>query len=200
MKNSIRIRYSIFILASALAGFLSGFMIPHVFGVRGAILGTLISVGALVLNPHRRRNGAVEISARKACATAAVVAVVAWSLIVAWDVVLPQGGQMDMSLALTDFRLLFAALGNCLSYALCLLMGYRAHQSGSGRAWRWFVVAPLSGAAIRAVAIGEILGFPYSLICGAIPFVFLWITAVRLTDPGWSERRWRRVTRQPGEA
>jgi len=185
---------ALFLVSGALAGFLSGLMMPMIFGIRGAILGALLAAGAVDVNARRLRRGDKGISVRETCAIAVVVAVVAWGLIVAWDVVGRHGRRAQTeSWELFGWTSYGAPLPICLSYAVLILLGYRAHQSESSPSWPWFVAAPFLGAAIRMAFWEELLpAFLFSFALGALPFVLLWLTAARLTDPAWIKRPRRR--------
>ncbi|HPR69374.1 MAG TPA: hypothetical protein PLJ99_08805, partial [Kiritimatiellia bacterium] len=49
---SLTQRKVLFVLVAAAAGFISGLLVPLVFGVRGAILGGALAIGALFLHPR----------------------------------------------------------------------------------------------------------------------------------------------------
>jgi hypothetical protein len=189
-------RSILFLFAGALAGFLSGLMVPMVFGVRGAILGAAIAGGAVVLNPRRRNSAGEPPGIRKTLAVAAVAAFVAWLGIVAWHGAFPMPkGDFEID----HLSPLSAALG-CGMHAVMMLLGYRAWHAGRWRAWPWFVLVIPAGAAVRTVAMGGAEAFPYALLLGALPFVFFWLIAAWSFDPAWTEKRWRKARRGPDAA
>ncbi|MBM4153441.1 MAG: hypothetical protein FJ221_00210 [Lentisphaerae bacterium] len=183
-----------FIVAGAVAGFLSGAMVPHVFGVRGLILGMAISVGAAMLNPWRRDPDGRTPGLARTLGVAAGVAVAAFGLILAWhEMVPPPHHDIDLN----RMNAVAAGLG-CVVTAAGILLGYRARRAGIRRAWAWFVLTPFATAALRSWSVGGIEAFPFSLLLGSTPFVLLWLLAARLTDPGWSHVRWLRAASDDG--
>lgn len=188
-------RSILFIFAGGAAGFLSGLMVPEVFGVRGAILGAAIAAGAVVLNPRRRTPAGETPGLRKTLAVAAVVAVVAWLGIVAWHGAFPMPkGDFELD----RLSPLSAALG-CGTHAVLMLLGCRERHARR-RAWPWFVSVIPAGAAVRAVALGDPIVILYALPLGALPFVLFWLIAAWVFDPAWTEKRWRLAARSPEPA
>lgn len=194
---TIHFRNTLFVLAGALAGFLSGLMIPLVFGVRGAILGTALSIGVLFLNPWRK-GPEPRVPGPWACAgLGIVVGLAAFAAICLWQLILPINAQND-EIGVANFYPL-PALATCLIYSLGLLWVYRKRQSGRGQDWAWFVAIPILGALARSLGMFAIQAFPYNLLVGALPFVLLWLLAVLIADPALTKQRWDRAT-NPAEA
>lgn len=183
-------RRGLFVFASAVAGFVSGAMVPLVFGVRGLILSMAISAGAAFLNPWRWDPEGRTPGIARTLGVAAAVAVAALALILAWHAVVPPPHH---DIDLNRMNAVAAGLG-CVVTAAGILMGHRARRAGIRRAWAWFVLTPLATAALRAWSVGGVEAFPFSLLLGSTPFVLLWLLAARLTDPAWSEERWFRWT------
>ena len=189
---TLEIRRALFIVAGAAAGFLSGAMVPHVFGVRGLLLGMAISVGAAFLNPWRRDPDGRTPGIAPTLGVALAVALGAFALILAWHAAVPPP-RHDIDL----HRINAAAAGlGCVVTSAGILLGYRARRAGIRHAWVWFALTPAAGAALRAWSIGGIEALPFSLLVGSVPFVLLWLLAARLADPAWSHDRWLHWTRE----
>ena len=193
---SLVARRAWFIVAGAAAGFLSGAMVPHVFGVRGLILSMAIAVGAAALNPWRRDPAGRPPCMARTLGVAVAVALGAFALILVWHATVPPPHH---DIDLNRMNAVAAGLG-CVVTAAGILLGYRARRAGIRRAWAWFVLTPLATAALRAWSIGGIEALPFSLLLGSTPFVLLWLLAARLTDPAWSEERWFQAVSGDGGA
>ena len=195
---TIPARNWLFVLAGTLAGFLSGLMSPLVFGVRGAILGAALSIGALFLNPRRKDPDGRGWGPWAAAGLALAVGAAAFAAIWLWQVICPINAKND-EIGLLYF-LPLPALAACLIYPLALFQFYREWQAGRRRAWAWFAAAPLLGAMARSLGRYGIQAFPHNLFVGAVPFVLLWLLAVLIADPAWTKRRWDRCSKPgPGE-
>ena len=186
---TLQTRRALFVVAGAAAGLLSGMMGLYVFGVRGAILGMAISVGAAWLNPWREDPGGRTPSGMRTLGMAAAVGAGAFLLILAWQAAVPLSRD---ELGLNRMNAAASGLG-CLVMAVGILSGYRARRAGIRRAWAWFVLTPLASAALRSWSLGSIEAFPFSLLLGSVPFVLFWLLAARLADPAWSRERWLRA-------
>lgn len=190
---TIQFRNTLFVLAGAFAGFLSGFTLPLAYGARGAILGAAISAGALFLRPRRRPSGEEIASPRATAALSIAVAMVAVAAIYLWHLQVPIEKQnLDFSIPPLSIQLQFAT---CLSFALPLLLFYRERQANRRRAWAWILVAPLLGAGVRSWGFHHIDSIPFTLLFGALPFVLLWLLAAIIADPAWTKRRWERCVK-----
>lgn len=188
-------RNLLFVLAGTLAGFLSGLMVPLIYGVHGAILGAALSVGALFLNPWRKDPGGQTLGPWASVALAVAVGAAAFAAIWLWQFFLPDE-RMDDEIGLLYFHPV-SALVTCLIYTLGLLWFYREWQAGRRRAWAWFAAAPLLGAMARSWGKHGVEAIPYNLFVGAVPFVTLWLLAVLIADPAWTKRRWDRCSKPP---
>lgn len=189
------IRQLLFVFAGSSAGFLSGLLMPLVFGVRGAILGGTIAVGFLCMNPWRRRASERIMGLGRTMALALAGAAIAFSLIMAWQRWLPQA-YLNAEFGETHLQTV-AAFCVCLAYTTAFLLTYRARQMGHRQAWIGLFAAAFFGALTRAWAIGEIMAVPYAFLIGATPFVLLWWLAAVFTDPAWTKRRWDRRAKPP---
>lgn len=187
---NLALRHLLFILASALAGFLSGFTLPLAYGARGAILGATLSMGTLFLHPRRNPPDRPIPSPWTAVALAIAVAGAAVAAMALWHAAVPIENQnMDFNLHPLSMSARFAT---CLSFALPLLLFYRERQAGRQRAWAWFFAAPLLGAAIRSWGFHQVEAAPFTLAFGSLPFVALWWLSALVADPAWSKKRWAR--------
>jgi hypothetical protein len=187
---SLTHRKVLFVLVAAAAGFISGLLVPLVFGVRGAILGAALAIGALVLHP---RPGDGLRPAKSLAATLGLslaVAAAAFAAICLWQLFVPHIQRQD-DFGVINLPLTASAL-TTWSYAATLLLFYRERQAGRRRAWAWFVAAPLLGTALRAWGFHEIAAVPYIFIQGALPFTALWLLAALLADPAWTRKRRQR--------
>ena len=181
------LRNSFFVLAGALAGFLSGLFQPLAFGGRGAILGALLSGGAVFLRPVRTAAGEQAPKPERALLLALVVAALATGLMYVWHLFLPdEGRNLDFRMDPLASPARFAA---CLALAWPLFRFYRARLAGGRGTWAWFAAAPLSSSLIRAIGYRQIGTAPFILLMGALPFVLLWLLAALLADPAWTKRR-----------
>ena len=184
------LRNFLFILASALAGFLSGFTLPLAYGARGAILGATISMGTLFLQPRRNRPAAPPASPWMVVALSIAVTGAAVAAMALWHAGVPLEDQnMDLNLHPLSTA---ARLATCLSFALPLLLFYRERLAGRSRAWAWFFAAPLLGAAIRSWGFHQVEATPFTLVFGSLPFVVFWLLANYIANPAWSQNRWAR--------
>ena len=192
---NIAVRNLLFVLAGTLAGFLSGLMVPLIYGVHGAILGAALSVGALFLNPRRKDPGGKELGPWASVTLAAAVGAAAFAAIWLWQYFLPDE-RMDDEIGLLYFHPV-SALVTCLIYTVGLLLFYRERQANRRWGWAWFAAAPLLGAMARSWGKHGIQAFPYNLFVGALPFALLWLLAVLIADPAWTRRRWDRCSNPP---
>ena len=192
---NITSRNLLFVLAGTLAGFLSGQLVPMVYGVRGAILGAVLSIGAIFLNPRRKDPDGRGWGPWAAAGLALAVGAVAFAAIWLWAIRHPYNSSND-EMGLLYF-LPLPALAGCLIYPLALFQFYREWQAGHRRAWAWFAAAPLLGAMARSWSNHGIEAIPYNLFVGAVPFVLLWLLAVLIADPAWTKRRWDRCAKPP---
>ena len=184
------LRNFLFILASALAGFLSGFTLPLAYGARGAILGATISIGTLFLQPRRNLPDGRPASPWTAIALSIAVTGAAVAAMGLWHAGVPLEDQnMDLNLHPLSTA---ARLATCLSFALPLLLFYRERLAGRSRAWAWFFAAPLLGAAIRSWGFHQVEATPFTLVFGSLPFVVFWLLANYIANPAWSKNRWAR--------
>lgn len=190
---TIPIRNAFFVLAGALAGFLSGLMIPLVFGVRGAILGAALSIGAIFLNPRRKDPDGRGWGPWATAGLGLVVGAAAFAAIWLWAILHPHNYPND-ELGILYFIPL-PTLATCLIYSLGLLLFYRKWQAGRRWAWVWFVAVPILGAIARSWGKDGVEAIPFNLFAGAIPFVTLWLLAVLIADPAWTKRRWERCAK-----
>lgn len=184
---SLTQRKVLFVFVAAAAGFVSGLLVPFVFGVRGAILGAALAIGALFLHP---RPGDGIRPAKSLAATLGLslaVAAVAFAAICLWQLFVPHIQRQD-DFGVINLPLAASAL-TTWSYAATLLLFYRERQAGRRRAWAWLVAAPLLGTALRAWGFHEIAAVPYIFIQGALPFTALWLLAALLADPAWTRKR-----------
>ena len=192
---TIHFRNTLFVLAGAFAGFLSGFTLPLAYGARGAILGATISAGALFLRPRRNCSGDKIASPLATVGLSIGVTIVAVTAIHLWHLKIPVEKQnIDFSIPPLSVQLQFAT---CLSFALPLLLFYRERQANRQRAWAWFLVAPFLGAGVRSWGFHQIDYLPFTLVFGALPFVLLWSLAAIIADPAWTERRRNRCLKPP---
>lgn len=167
------------------------------FGVRAAIVGALLSAGAVALNPWRcDRTAATPASTPRTVAVIVVVAVGAFVPMVLWERVLAHvvaAPSLSDELNITRFTHGPAfAFASCLILSMTLLGGYRSRHTGGNPKWLWFGVAPALSALVRAVGYGSLNALPFCLLVGAYPFVLLWLLAARLADPAWTHERWKR--------
>jgi hypothetical protein len=183
---NVTMRNVVFVFSGALAGFLSGLLLPQVFGVRGAILGAALSVGALDLNPRRTRRNGRPATVVETLKSAILTAIPAWLAILAWNALVPVP-DLEPAYAM-EHSLVLSSGTSCLTYTITLLMGYRARLARKWTAWVWFALAPFLGAAARSAHFTEPSAYAITWMMGALPFVALWLIAARLTDPAWSER------------
>ena len=188
---TIQFRNTLFVLAGTFAGFLSGLFVPLVYGVRGAILGAALSIGAIFLNPRRKGPDGRGWGAWAAAGLALAVGAAAFAAVWLWAIQHPYD-QTNDELGLLYF-LPLPALAACLIYPLALFQFYREWQAGRRRAWAWFAAAPLLGAAARSFGKYGLQAFPHNLLVGALPFVLLWLLTVLIADPAWTKRRWERA-------
>ena len=183
-------RNILFVLASALAGFLSGLISPLQFGIPGAILGAALSLGAIALHPARPPSEQPLPRLGLALAVAILVGAIAGALILVFAHFHPAPRNTDFSFPQPGAGMRFAI---CLVYSMTLLLFYWERQAGLRRAWMWFAAAPLLGALLRAAAMGEIGAVILLLPLGSLPFVALWLLAAFLADPAWTRKRWQRI-------
>ena len=96
---SLALRNPLFILASALAGFLSGFTLPLAYGARGAILGATLSWGTLFLHPRRNQPDRPIPSPWTTVALSIAMAGAAVAAMALWHAAVPIENQnMDFNL------------------------------------------------------------------------------------------------------
>ena len=183
-------RNILFVLASALAGFLSGLMDPLQFGIPGAILGATLSLGAIALHPARLPGEHPPPRPSITLAVAILTAAVAGALILVYAHFHPAPRNTDFSFSQPGAPMRFAI---CLVYSIGLLQFYRDRQAGLPRAWLWFAITPILGALLRATAVGDIGAVILFLPIGSLPFVALWLLAAFLADPAWTRKRWQRI-------
>jgi len=192
---TIPFRNALFVLAGALAGFLSGFTLPLAYGARGAILGATISAGALLLRPRRNYSGVKIATPQVTAGLSIAVTTVAVTAIYLWHLIVPAEKQnLDFSIPHLSVPFQFAT---CLSFALPLLLFYRERQANRQRAWAWILVAPFLGAGIRSWGLHQVDSILFTLLFGALPFVLLWLLAAIIADPAWTKRRWDRCLKPP---
>ena len=189
---TINIRNVLFVLAGAVAGFLSGLLSPLVFGVRGAILGAALSFGAIFLNPRRKDPDGRGWGPWAAAGLALAVGATAFAAIGLWQTIHPTPENDELGLL---YFLPLPALAACLIYPLALFQFYREWQTGRRRAWAWFAAAPLLGAMARSLGKHGIEAFPNNLFVGALPFALLWLLSSLIADPAWTKRRWNRCAK-----
>lgn len=183
-------RNILFVLASALAGFLSGLISPLQFGIPGAILGATLSLGAIALHPARLPGEHPPLRPSRALAVAILTAAVASALIFVYAHFHPAPQNTDFHFPPPSAAMRFAI---CLTYTIGLLQFYRDRQAGLPRAWLWFAATPLLAAFLRAAAVGDIGAVILFLPLGSLPFVALWLLAAFLADPAWTRKRWQRI-------
>ena len=183
-------RNILFVLASALAGFLSGLLDPLQFGIPGAILGATLSIGAIALHPARLPREQPPPRRSITLAVAILTAAVAGALILVYAHFHPAPRNTDFSFPQPGAPMRFAI---CLVYSIGLLQFYRDRQAGLPRAWLWFAITPILGALLRATAVGDIGAVILFLPIGSLPFVALWLLAAFLADPAWTRKRWQRI-------
>ena len=183
-------RNILFVLASALAGFLSGLMDPLQFGIPGAILGAALSLGAIALHPARLPGEHPPPRRSRALAVAILAGAIAGALILVFTYFHPAHRNTDFSFSQPGAPMRFAI---CLVYSIGLLQFYRDRQAGLPRAWLWFAATPLLTALLRAAAMNEIGAVIFLLPLGSLPFVALWLLAAFLADPAWTRKRWQRI-------
>ncbi len=183
-------RNILFVLASALAGFLSGLLDPLQFGIPGAIMGAALSLGAIALHPARLPGEHPPPRPSLALAVAILTAAVAGALILVYAHFHPAPRNTDFSFSQPGAAMRFAI---CLVYSIGLLQFYRDRQAGLPRAWLWFAATPILGALLRAAAVGDIGAVILFLPIGSLPFVALWLLAAFLADPAWTRKRWQRI-------
>ena len=189
---TIPARNCLFVFVGTLAGFLSGLLVPMVYGVRGATLGAALSIGAIFLNPRRKDPDGRGWGPWAAAGLALAIGAAAFAAIGLWQTIHPTPENDELEL------LYFAplpALAACLIYPLAFFQFYRERQAGRRRAWVWFAAAPLLGAAARSVGMYGIEAFLFNLFVGALPFALLWLLAVLIADPAWTKRRWDRCAK-----
>ena len=184
-------RNILFVLASALAGFLSGLISPLQFGIPGAILGAALSLGAIALHPARLPGEHPPPRRSRALAVAILAGAIAGALILVFAHFHPAPRNTDFSFPQPGAPMRFAI---CLAYTIGLLRFYRDRQAGLPRAWLWFAATPLLAALLRAAAMDEIEAVIFLLPIGSLPFVALWLLAAFLADPAWTRKRWQRIT------
>ena len=184
-------RNILFVLASALAGFLSGLLDPLQFGIPGAILGATLSIGAIALHPARLPGEHPPPRRSRALAVAILAGAIAGALILVFAHFHPAPRNTDFSFPQPGAPMRFAI---CLAYTIGLLHFYRDRQAGLPRAWLWFAATPLLAALLRAAAMDEIEAVIFLLPIGSLPFVALWLLAAFLADPAWTRKRWQRIT------
>ena len=184
---TIPVRNALFVLAGALAGFLSGLLVPLVYGVRGAILGAALSIGAIFLNPRRKDPDGRGWGTWATAFLALAVGATAFAAVLLWAIHHPYNHSND-ELGLLYF-LPLPALAACLIYPLALFQFYREWQAGRRRAWAWFAATPLLGAMARSLGKYGIAAFPHNLLVGALPFTLLWLLSALIADPAWTKRR-----------
>lgn len=181
-----------FLVSAAVAGLLSGVLVP-MSGVRGAILGMTLAMGAARLNLWTRKEAPGRNSDLWDVLSAALPgAILAFLLMLGWEKYV---GDLHDDLGISTFRPVSAAL-TTLSYSVMLLAWYRARHRGVKKSWIWIAVALVAGAISRAIAVGAPIVFLFTLVFGGAPFVLLWLLAARLMDPAWTKERWLRVTGQ----
>lgn len=187
---SLTQRKVLFVLIATAAGFTSGLIIPLVFGVRGAILGAALAIGALFLHPRPGDGSRPVMGFRATLGLSLAVALAAYVAIELWQLLVPFLPVNDEMGVIILPRVTSAV--TTWAYAATLLLFYRERQAGRRRAWAWLVAAPLLGTALRAWGFHEIAAVPYIFIQGALPFVLLWLLAALLADPAWTRKRRQR--------
>ena len=181
---TIQFRNTVFVLAGAVAGFLSGLTNPLVFGVRGAIVGAVLSGATILLRPRLNAPGSASPPDWITVGLGIAAAAVATALIAGWHLFLPdEGRNMDFQMSPLSTPMRFATI---LCYTVPLLMFYRERARGKARAWAWFFGGPIVAALIRAWGYHQPGTLPFNLALGALPFSLLWLLAARLTDPAWT--------------
>ncbi len=183
---NIPARNLLFVLAGTLAGFLSGLLVPMVYGVRGAILGAALSIGAIFLNPRRKDPDGRGWGPWATAFLALAVGATAFAAIGLWQTIHPTPENDELGLL---YFLPLPALVACLIYPLALFQFYREWQAGRRRAWAWFAATPLLGAMARSLGKYGIAAFPHNLLVGALPFTLLWLLSALIADPAWTKRR-----------
>ena len=192
---TIPVRNVVFMLASALAGFLSGLTNPLVFGARGAIVGYLLSAAVVLLQPRRRSSNAPPPRAWTIVGLGIATSALATALISGWHLFLPdEGHNVDFQMDPLSVPARFATI---LCYAVPLLLFYQNKRLGRARAWGWFFAAPVLGALIRSWGYHQVGTMPFNFLIGALPGGMLWVRAAVFTDPAWTSERWRQWSNLP---
>ena len=154
------------LIAGALAGFLSGLMLPLVFGLRGALFGVCLSLTAWLIQQDEWKQ---------------------YTFI--------PGLLLGIGLGFFPVKILeelgseappydFFALVNCTIFipVYCLANLYPKFRS---RLWR-MAIAGLISSVLRMLSIElHWSAFPFSLyvfLIGTLPFILLWLGAMQLTD------------------
>ena len=178
MKRSIW-----FVIAGMVAGFLSGLIAPHVYGIRGAILGGALAGGLLACDACRKKKG--ELPVAIALAVAAAVSLVTFLLLCGWDAALP---CLPDKLIADTSGMPPTTWHNALT---CFLISSGVLLYCKNHSAACFFLIPLLSVVPRAVALeqqmrsGELpMGFlAISLFCavvGLLPFLLLWGGVARL--------------------
>ena len=154
-----------FVISSIAAGFLSGIFEPHVWGVRGAILGGMLAGGVLACDAYRKKKGALPGTVIVTCAV--VISLAAFLLIDGWDTICSNPFGVPQATWHSFLTCFFISLG--------VLLGCRCHSRFA------FFVIPLLSIIPRAIKfgagmeLGEILSaFFFFGIVGLLPFMLLW--------------------------
>ena len=172
------IRSTGFVIANMVTGFLSGMYLPHVFGIRGAILGGTLAGGVLACDACRKKKG--ELPVTVVLAVAVIVSLVAFLLIRVWDAVL----LSDKTFAIVPQITWHSAL-TCFLISLGVLFYYK---TGSLLVFFWISllsVIPRAIALEPGMRSGELpMGvLVISIFCGVaglLPFLLLWLCAAWL--------------------
>jgi hypothetical protein len=176
MKRSIW-----FIVAGMVAGFLSGILLPHIYGVHGAILGGTLAGGVLACNSYRKKKG--ELPLTVLLGIVVVVSLTTFLLMFAWDALLLYLSAHAVIANTSDIsdipRVAWHSALTCFLISLGVLLYCRTHS------FACFLLIPLLSVLPRAIVLeqhmrsGELpVGFlTVSLFCavvGLFPFLLLW--------------------------
>ena len=170
-----------FVVASMVAGFLSGIMVPYVYGARGAILGGLLASGVLACVSYRKKKEVLPFTVVLGITVA--VSLTAFLLMFGWDalllyladnaIIITTSDMLDMPLVRWHSAL------TCFLISLGVLLYCKTH-------WRaCFFWLPLLSVLPRAIALEQQMRsgeFPISVLDGSffcamvglLPFMLLW--------------------------
>ena len=170
-----------FILAAMVAGFLSGIMAPLALGVRGAIFGGVLAIGALVCRARQEAKGHLPVGIT--LVVAMVAALVVSLFIEGWRIVIDRLGIEDVA-SLPNGTYVYTCLTSFL-IAWGLFLCYRSFLLRQSRWLKclFFFGMPFLSTIPRAFLFyspgGELpVGIPLiALFClgvGVLPFLLLW--------------------------